>query len=187
MNNFQISIIAVGLAMNLMTSSVAGGVILKGSAMSRQAIYILVMAAFQALATGAGLILGNRIGMLSESHNAIIALFILLIMGIKVTLDTLRTKPEAKSFEVNDNRIMLMVSLAEAFTPLAVSIAVGLVVNEIMVPFLIIWIIQLLAIMAGIAAGSVMGGQAYKLRLGPVGGLILLAAAMKLIINVIGY
>lgn len=187
MNYFQISLIALGLSLNLLTSAVAGGVVLRSSATGRKMLYLCVMILFQALTLAAGLLLGNRIGLVSENHNAIIALSILLIIGIKVLLDSIRSKPESKSFDINDNQVLIMVALAEAFTPLAVGIAIGLMAAGIFSSWLVLLLFQVLAIITGLVAGSFMGEQAFKLRLGPIGGLILLAAAMKLIINVIGF
>lgn len=187
MNYFQISLIALGLALNLLTSSIAGGMALRESSAGRKFSFALSIIFFQAIAIGAGLILGNRLGMISESHNAVIALAILLIMGIKILLDSIRNKPETKLFDVNDNRILMMVSLAESFTPLIVSISVGLLVSDVIIPWILALFFQLLAVATGLIASETMGEQSYKLRLGPVGGFILLAAALKMIINVIGF
>jgi putative Mn2+ efflux pump MntP len=187
MNYFQSAIIALALALNLLGAGIAGGIALKGAGSSRKVAFLGSMFFFQLTATGTGLWIGSRIGLFSSASNYTIALGIFMIMGLKVILDSLKTRTEGKVFDFTDNQVLIMFSLAEAITPLAVSIALGLISSQVAVPWMILSSFLLVAIFTGLILGSGSESSALKLRFGPVGGLILLAAALKLLLNLLGY
>lgn len=187
MNAAQIIILSLALALNSFISYAVAGVFLKKEKQSLMVMYSAIMLASLILLIGTGLWLGLRIGSMSGQNNYYISFGILLIMGLKVIFDSIRSKPEDKIYDLSETRNIVLISIADGITPLIISIAAGLTLEKIYPSWIIICGWQILALVSGLYLGSKYGNQAYRFRTGPIGGLILLAAALKLLIDFIGY
>jgi manganese efflux pump family protein len=187
MNSIQIAIISLALAMNAFITYVTAGYVMKNENANRILRFGMIMLISQAFMTGTGLWLGIRIGVLAANSNYYIAVGILFIMGLKIILDSIRTKPEDRSFDLKEMRVIVMLSIAEGIAPLVVSIAIGLTVESALPSWIIMIIFQFLAVISGLYAGTRYGETSLRFRTGPIGGLIMLAAALKLLIDLIGF
>lgn len=187
MNAAQIFILSIALALNSFMAYAVAGVSLKKEKQSFMVIYSSIMLASLILLIGTGLWLGYRIGIMSGQNNYYISFGILLIMGLKVIFDSLRSKPEEKSYDLGETRNIVLLSIAEGITPLIISIAAGLTLEKIYPSWIIFCVWQILAIISGLFLGARFGKQIYRFRTGPIGGLILLAAALKLLIDFVGF
>jgi putative Mn2+ efflux pump MntP len=187
MNSIQIAILALALALNSFMTYLTAGYVLRDESGIRKMRFGLIVLMSQILMSGTGLWLGVKIGILAANSNYYISLGILLIMGLKIVFDSIRTRPEDKAFDFSDTRVIVMLSIAEGITPLVIGIAIGLVAEYVLLPWIILAILQFLSILIGLIAGSRYGVASFRFRLGPVGGLIMLAAALKLLIDLIGY
>lgn len=187
MNAIQIAILSLALALNSFQTYLIAGNTLKNEQPGRLLRFLLIMLASQVLMSGTGLWLGLRIGGLAIQSNYYIAFGILLIMGIKIIMDSIRQKPEDKTFDLTDLRMIIMLSVAEGITPLIVSSAIGLTMQTILPAWMILTLFQLIAIITGIVVGSRYSALATRLRTGPIGGLIMIAAALKLLIDLVGF
>ncbi len=187
MNSVQIAILSLALALNSFIAYLTAGVVMKDENVARKLRYSLVMLFTQAILAASGLWVGVRIGLLASNSNYYIATGMLVFMGLKILLDSIRIKPEDRTFDLSEMRTIIMLSLAEGIPPLIVCIAIGLTLESAVVPLFIVVLFQLLALISGLVLGTVYGSASLKLRTGPIGGLIMLAAAIKLIIDLIGF
>jgi len=187
MSVFTIILLAFAVALKVFPASITGGVVLKTEQAAIRTRFMVVMVITLVLMIALGIMLGMNVGRISESSNKVMALSILLIVGLKVFLDSIRTRPQDKAFDTSDFKVLILMSLAESIVPMAVSLAVGLQVESFLRPWLILACFLTAAVLSGFFAGNKMGAQSFKMRTGPVGGLFLIAASLIMIIDLIGY
>jgi len=187
MSSFTIILLALAVALTVFPASITGGVVLKTEQAGIRARFMAVMVIILVLMTALGLVLGMNVGRISESANKVMALSILLIVGLKVFLDSVRTRLQDRAFDTSDFKVLFLMSLAESIVPMAVSLAVGLQIETFLRPWLIFTCFLTLAVVSGFFAGNKMGARAFKMRTGPIGGLFLIAASLIMIIDLIGY
>lgn len=187
MNPIQIAILSLALALNSFTQNLSAGFVMKEEPAGRTMRFAMIMLVSLAFMTASGLWLGVRIGNLAVNSNYYISVGILLIMGLKIIFDSIRTKPEDRTYELKETRIIVMLSIAEGITPLVISIAIGLTVETALPSWIILMIFQVLAMFTGLLMGSRYGKSSFRYRTGPIGGLIMLAAALKILIDLIGF
>jgi hypothetical protein len=77
--------------------------------------------------------------------------------------------------------------MAEGITALSIGIAIGLLSIRPYQQWLIAGVILLAGIVAGLITASRMGNASLKLRFGPIGGLLLLAASIHMATKLIGF
>ena len=80
-----------------------------------------------------------------------------------------------------------MLSIAEGITPLIISITAGLTTEKNISSWFIFVIMQLIAIFTGLILGAKYEARSLRFRTGPIGGLIILAASLKLLIDLVGF
>ena len=186
MNSIQIIILAIGLAMNSFMSFFFSGASLKLTDFDQKLRIWTTIFIAQVLMLGAGLWLGIRIGILAENYNYKIALCILLFIGLKIIFESIRSRPENISI-LTEKRELIIFSLSEGILPLLLGIAVGMVVDVLMTAWIILIIFQTIALIAGFYLSSRNNRITFGIKLEIIGGFILLAAALKMLISLIGY
>ena len=187
MNGFEIVILALALDFNSWWSYLNAGIVLSGETLVRKFSYAGIMFIIQFILTGTGIWIGFKTGSLEVRINMAISISILLIFGLKALLTGIKTTNEDRAFDYTDTKVTLLAALAESITPLAVGIAIGLLSLKPYVHWMLIGIILLTGIISGLAIASRMGNDSYKLRLGPIGGLLLLAASIQMAIKITGF
>lgn len=187
MNHFEIVILALALVFNSWTIYMNAGIVLSKEVLLRKVYYAGMMFFFQFLMAGVGIWIGNRVGSIEVRVNMLISLSILLIFGLKVLLTSIRTQVEEREFDFTDNKVLLLAAIAEGITPLVIGIAIGLLSLHPYLHWLVIGIFLLTGILAGLILAPQMSSVALKLRLGPISGLLLLSAAIKLTLNITGF
>lgn len=187
MNNFEIILLAIALIFNSWVTYLNAGIVLLKEPVFRKVFFAGIMFFFQFVMAGAGIWIGFKVGSLEIRINMLISLSILLIFGLKVLLSGIRTQPEERAFDYTDNKVTMFASLAEGITPLGIGLAIGLLSEHPYLHWIITGIILVIGILSGIIVASRMGPSSLKLRLGPIGGFLLLAASFKLIISLTGF
>ncbi len=183
MNTFETIVIAVALVFNSWMVYLNAGMSLVGKPFSGKVAYAAAMFVIQFLMAGTGIWIGYKTGSLEVRVNMMISLSILFIFGLKVLLTGIRTQQQEKAFDYSDSRVASFAALAEGVTALAIGIAIGLLSQQPYLHWFLVGIILLVGIIAAIILAGSMGNAALKLRLGPVGGLLMLSAAIKLTLN----
>ncbi len=187
MNNFEIVILALALVFNSWSTYLNAGISLSDELLIRKIRYSGIMFFVQFIMAGAGIWIGFKTGSLEVRVNMAISLSIMLIFGLKVLLTGIKTSMDEKSFDYTDLKVTFLASLAEGITPLAIGIAVGLLSMSPYMHWLITGTILLAGIVSGLIVSARMRNESFKLRFGPIGGLLLLAASIHMATKLIGF
>jgi manganese efflux pump family protein len=187
MNSIQIAILAAGLALNSFVSFFHSGHSLTSADFDQKLRSGATLFIFQVLMSGAGLWLGIRIGILAVNSNYYISLGILMFVGLKIIFDSLRYRQENKRTDLLETRDLVVLSLSEGILPMLLGIAIGLDVDSVMIAWLILIGFQTVAIIAGFSIGLKKTTLSFGFRLEILAGLIILAAALKMLISLVGY
>jgi len=187
MNNFEIIILALALVFNSWSSYINAGIVLTAEPAFRKVQYTGIMFLIQFILAGAGIWVGFKVGSIEVKVNMLISLSIMLIFGLKVLFTGIRAQTEEKAFDYTDNKVTAFAALAEGITPFVIGIAIGLLSLSVYLHWFLIGIFLLLGNLAGMFAASRMGINSLKLRFAPIGGLLLLAASIKLALNLTGF
>jgi manganese efflux pump family protein len=184
-NLFEIALISIALAFN--TSGIcfraASSPHKSDAGILLRMLFLLVT--FQLLFSFAGLLLGKVISSVNSSVIHWIALSLMIMMGIKILFESFQGKPEYSSFNITDLKVVFRLSIAASIDPFVIFSGIGLLLPNIPDTLLLEGITFLLFISAWLIAGRKKGTDVFKLRLRPLGGLILLGAGLHLFIKLI--
>jgi putative Mn2+ efflux pump MntP len=183
MNNFEIVILALALVFNSWSTYVNAGIELSKEPLMRKVYYSGSMFFFQFVMTGSGIWVGNRVGSFEVIVNMLISFSILLMSGLIALLSAIRTPVEERKFDHTDNKVLFFSALAEGISPLVIGTAIGLLSIHAYLHWLVIGIFLMAGILTGIFTVNRKGNDSLKLRFARVSGLLLLAAAIKLALN----
>ena len=112
---------------------------------------------------------------------------LLSLMGLWIIFDSFRIKSDKKMTEVPQIRDLATLSLSGSFAPLVVGTAIGLTVEKVLVPWILLVLLQALSLLTGFFPGPSFGTTAIRMRTATLGGLIMLAAALEFLMNLTGY
>lgn len=187
MNNFQIVILALALVFSSWSAYLNAGIVLAKEPFLRKLNFTGIMFFFQFILAGVGIWVGFKVSSFEVWANMLISLSILLIFGLKVLLTGIRSQGTEKAFDFTNNKVTLFTALAEGITPLAIGIAIGLLSAQPYLHWVVIGFFLLTGIISALALPARLGTASLKFRFGPIGGLLLLAAAIKLALNLTGF
>jgi putative Mn2+ efflux pump MntP len=187
MNNFQIVLLSMALVFNSWLFNLNSGVALSGETFKNKFSYTVIMFLVQLVMAGAGIWIGYKNGSLEVKVNMAISLSIMFIFGLKVLLTGIRMQTEEITFDFTDQKVTFFAALAEGITPLAIGVSIGLLSVHPYLHWIIVGMFLLSGILTALVLARRMGIASFKLRLGPIGGLFLLAAAIKLAISLTGF
>lgn len=187
MNTFEIAILALALVFSSWMSYLNAGIALASELLVRKVYYMGIMFLLQFCMAGTGVWVGYKAGSSDMQINMTISLSILLIIGLKILFTGIRNQAPEKKYDYLNNKVILIAALTEGIAPLAVGVAIGLVSLQ---PYLH-WILTGVFLFSGILAGVLLSKNqlaiSSKIKLAQVGGLLLLAAAIKLMLNLTGF
>lgn len=181
MDTLLIFVIAIGLAMDcfavaISNSSISGevrpGVPLKLAIAFAFAHLVLVFA-------------GHRLGAVLQSmfagHEYLVAMFILFFIGSKMIMDARKRKPQSKVFDINEIRVIIVLSIATGMDTFLAGIAMGIIGLGFYLAGLLVTVSVFVFTLAGIAGGKNLG-MAFSKRIAITGGVFLLMAAVKVLV-----
>jgi putative Mn2+ efflux pump MntP len=189
MNNFEIVILAVALVFSSWNSYVNAGLLLVREQVVRKLYFAGIMFLMQFILAGAGIWLGYKWGSPEMRVNILISLSIILFFGLKVFLTAIRLQSQEKEEKIDytDNKVIFIASLAEGITPLFIGAAIGLLSTHPYLHWLLIGLFLISGIFSAQFLASSMDKNILKIRFGTLGGLLLLAAAIKLALNIVRF
>lgn len=173
----------MALIFNSWITYLSAGIVLSKELLARKVYYAGIMFFTQFVMAGVGIWAGFKIGSFEVRTNMWISFSILLISGLTILLNAIRTQAEDKTSDFTDNKVLLFAALSEGITPLVIGAAIGLLSAHLYLHWMVIGFFLITGIMMGLFVALRMGSGSLKLRFGPIGGLLLLAAAIKLILN----
>lgn len=185
MTQAEIWLLAVGLAMDCFTVSVASGIIQRrwsGKTVFPMALAFGFMQGFMPLLGW----LGTRyLRGTIEAYDHWVAFTLLAFLGGKMIVEYFKEdKDEPHHFDPTSPKVVLTLSIATSIDALAVGISfacIGLTEwSEMLSPIAIIALVSFLLSLAGYAAG-VSCGKHSRLPAEPLGGLILIAIGCRIL------
>ncbi len=174
--------ISVSLAMDALAVSISTTVFL-GDVSKRQAFRIYFhFGLFQALYPIIGWLAGNSISAHLLGWNKIIAFFLLLGVGIKMIWDTIMESKETTRKDPTHGLLLMALSTSVSIDALAVGVSFSLLGMAIILPAVIIGIVTGIISFFGIQFGKALG-QRFGRKVSIIGGLVLIAIALKILIS----
>lgn len=177
-----IFIVALGLAMDcfglaISNSSISGlvkpGVSLKAA---------LVFAIMHMLMLLSGLWLGGLLQPRFEGMESWGAFVVLGFIGGKMILGAQKRHPEARVFDINSGKVMVVLALAASIDALLVGVALGLLHAQLWLATVLVTLSVFLFTFAGLAGGQNFGLPFAK-RTVIFGGVFMLIAALHFIVR----
>jgi manganese efflux pump family protein len=184
-NLFEIALISLALAFNASGMCFAAGYSLGKSDTGIMVRFLFSLVTIQLLFSFAGLLIGKALSGLFPLAIDWIAISLLIMMGIKILYDALQTKPEEQAYSITDFKDRLRMSLAASVDPFIVFSGIGFLLPQLQATLLVAGATFLLFCSAWLIIGRIKGPSSSKFRFAPIGGLILLAAGLHLLIKLI--
>jgi putative Mn2+ efflux pump MntP len=186
MNHFQIILLALGLGLASFNDCMADGFALKTEGSVKQVRYFLFLLVTTVFFVALGLFIGISLGNFAGKMAAPFACAMLIVIGLKIMVEELLLPGGRRFNDASDIQTLIKLSLSDSVTPFVVSVAIGLLRKDFIAPFIICLTVIGIFAAIGILTGRTRKDIQTGLNLAPAGGLILLAAGLKLIITLLG-
>ena len=181
MNFIDMTLLALGDAMDACAISMAKGTITKKPAFRHYLSVGFWFGSFQALMTVLGYFVESQFADFVCSYDHWIAFVLLGILGIEMLKDA-RSKEEKQIKEDYSFKTMLIMAIATSIDALAVGVSLAFAEVNIWTVTALIGIITLLLSMAGLKIGSIFGNR-YKSSAEIIGGVVLIFMGAKIMIT----
>jgi manganese efflux pump family protein len=182
MGIITILLIAFGLSFDTFAVSVSSGLILRRINFFNAMKIAFVLAFFQGLMPMIGWLIGSGLKKYMMAYDHWIAFILLSILGAKMIYESFQSEEERKP--INPMRFAIMVSMAVATSIDALIVGLSFAFFELNIYFTVFligavtFIVSMLGILFGKKAGESLGQ-----RMEIVGGLILVAIGLKILIE----
>jgi len=174
--------VAVGLAMDAFAVSLGVGT--TGQASDFRAKFRLAFhfGWFQAMMTGLGWLLGSTIAGFIGGVDHWVALVLLGYVGINMI--RAGTNPEAEHCRPNPSKgkTLMILCVATSLDAMAVGLSMAMIQSPIIEPSLMIGVVTLILSAIGLKAGARLG-EAFGKKMEIIGGLILIAIGLRIVIS----
>lgn len=182
MTVLEILLLAVGLSMDSLAVSVAGGAVIRRCTAGGMIKIGLFMGVTQAGLTVVGYLLGAGFQRYIMAFDHWIAFLLLLYLGGKMVWENRKGTEEECHTDLLDNKTLLGMSVATSIDALAVGISLALLDSEIVLQASLIGVVTFLMSVFGVYFGSSFGRR-IDLRLDLIGGLILIGIGVKILLE----
>lgn len=179
----EILLIAIGLSMDSFAVSLAGGVSHKKFnriAVLRTAVFFGV---FQGAFAGLGWLLSLSFREMIEKIDHWVAFALLFAIGSKMILESFKSRPEDKTFNIENYLVLLSLSVATSIDALIVGMGLGFLELPVISSVLIITTVTFLFSLAGFFLGCRNGFRLLGNRAELLGGLILIGIGVHVLIR----
>ena len=183
MDAITILLIAIGLAMDSFSVSIAGGAATKDRRTSNALRMATFFAGFQAGMPVIGWVGGRRLIGLLESVDHWIAFGLLGLVGGRMIYESL-TGDSACENSVDPSKlgVLLLLSVATSVDALAVGLSLAMLQLPILVPVIAIGLVTFVLSLVGAFLGCRFG-RAFENKMGIVGGLILIGIGVRIVVE----
>ena len=183
-----LTIVAIALSLSFDTFAVSLSIgVTRNGIIFRQATWVaLVLAAFQGGLTVAGYFLGSIISDELKAADHWIAMGLLAFLGIKMIVEGLGKNKEEDSKDFTSTIILLTIALGTSIDAFAVGISFAILDVKIWEAGILIGTVTFLASMIAIRIGK-SAGKRLGNKVEVIGGLILIAIGMKILLEHIMY
>lgn len=179
----EVLLVAIGLSMDSLAVSVAGGVVLKNNCTVGNVFKIAtVLGVFQAGFTVVGYFVGLGFERYIDTFDHWVAFALLLYLGGKMIYGSTRPAGEEKVFDPLCFRTQCTLGVATSIDALAVGISLALLQSSLLLVALVIGLVTFAFSVFGVFFGNRVGRKIH-LKLDLIGGLILIAIGTKILIE----
>lgn len=183
MNTIEVWLLAIGLAMDCFTVSIASGILLKRIHWRTILTTAFFFGLFQALMPAIGWELTRHFSTLFEAWDHWIAFGLLGFLGGKMIRDGFQEE-ESKKFNPHCLHVILTLAVATSIDALAVGISFTCIgmkhLTDILYPIAIIGLVSFLLSIAGFFIG-ILAGRRFNWPVEILGGLILIGIGCKVL------
>lgn len=182
----QTLLIGIGLSMDAFAVSICKGLGMSKLNKKQMFIIALYFGGFQALMPYIGWAVGARFSSYVSQYAHWIAFILLAIIGGKMMHEALTESEECEDGGEKDKKIshkeLLLLAIATSIDALAVGISFAFLNVPIIPSIVIIGLTTFIISLAGVVIGNIFGSK-YKNKAEFVGGLILVAIGLKIILE----
>lgn len=184
MSLIEIWLIAIGLAMDCFTVSVASGIIQRQWHGRTVAIMATAFGLFQGAMPVIGWLFTRHLKGIVSSFDHWIAFILLAYLGGKMIVDSLKKGDEEHHFDPGSLKVVLTLAVATSIDALAIGISFACIGmsdwSDISLPVCIIGIVSLVLSVVGYGLG-VFFGKRFRFPVEPIGGLILIGIGCRIL------
>lgn len=182
MNLISIFIIAVSLALDAFSVSVAYGIKNKHPNINLAIKAAAFFGIFQALMPLIGWFIGTSLQSFISSLTPWIACILLTIVGGKMIQEAFEKSDEKESINLLNNKTLFMLAIATSIDALAVGITLGLIQLPLLLSVSIIGIVTFLLCFAGFLLGKKLGSF-FEGKVEILGGIVLILIGSKILLE----
>jgi len=175
-------LITIGLSMDSLAVSMAGGAVLHTCRLGHICRIAIVMALFQGGMTLIGYLFGTGFDKYIHAFDHWVAFGLLCYLGGRMLYEDLKEKEDAKSFNPLSNKTLIGMAFATSIDALAIGISFAVLHTPILLQAAIIAAGTFVFSAAGVYFGNHFGKRT-KLKLNIFGGIILIAIGAKILIE----
>jgi len=177
----SILVIAVGLAMDAFSVSIAYGMSAKGNGKANALKMASSFGAFQAFMPVVGWLMGVEAIRVIAGFGHWLAFLLLALIGCKMIYEATIIKHQPKRSKL-DFSTLLLLSVATSIDAIAVGLSFALIKVSITAPIAIIGTTTFTLSFLGATVGDKLG-KALSGKIGVLGGLILIAIGIKILLE----
>jgi manganese efflux pump family protein len=182
MELLTIIVIAVGLAMDALAVSIATGAASKQLRIHHALRMAFFFGAFQAIMPLIGSFAGVALKEMITSIDHWIAFILLAIIGAKMICESFRLKGSGSTANAESMKVLLVLSIATSIDALAVGVTLPLITSSIFLAATVIGITTFILSLLGTQIGRKVG-HFFENKIEVVGGLILIAIGIKILVE----
>ena len=178
---FSTFAIAVGLAMDAFSVSLAGGAALKKDIVKTAVLTGLMFGFFQFAMPVIGWLVGAPISSIINPYGYWIVVALFFFIGGKMIYDAVKGDEEGVS--LIGFKVLTLLAIATSIDALAVGISYGLIGEAILLPSIIIGIVAFAFSFAGVLAGHKLS-DVLGSKMEIFGGIVLILIGLKFLVEI---
>lgn len=181
MSIFDILIVALALAMDCFSVSLAAGVSVDKPRFRTVLVMAVFFGGFQGLMPVVGWLTGSGMANLIEAFDHWVALALLVFIGVGMIRGAL-SEGEGKALDVTKVRTLVELAVATSIDALVIGVNLGIMQNSLLMPALIIAAVSFLLTIAGFYLGAYFR-RICKFKFELVGGIVLIGIGIKIFLE----
>jgi putative Mn2+ efflux pump MntP len=178
---FSTFAIAVGLAMDAFSVSLAGGAALKKDIVKTAVLTGLMFGFFQFAMPVIGWLVGAPISSIINPYGYWIVVALFFFIGGKMIYDAVKGEEEGVS--LIGFKVLTLLAIATSIDALAVGISYGLIGEAILLPSIIIGVVAFAFSFAGVLAGHKLS-DVLGSKMEIFGGIVLVLIGLKFLVEI---
>ena len=178
---FSTFAIAVGLAMDAFSVSLAGGAALKKDIAKTAVLMGLMFGFFQFAMPVIGWLVGAPISSIINPYGYWIVVALFFFIGGKMIYDAVKGEEEGVS--LIGFKVLTLLAIATSIDALAVGISYGLIGEAILLPSIIIGVVAFAFSFAGVLAGHKLS-DVLGSKMEIFGGIVLILIGLKFLVEI---